>query len=102
MRFVFTFSLLIGSLNCQRLSVDLNIEEHGTRYRQTVEYDPVTKVFPFNLRKDHFIVISFQAVTYRVPQHNDVDSTVNIIHAASVRHSSAIAFVISLVPRTPC
>jgi len=66
MRFVYTFSLLIGSLNCQRLSVDLNIEEHGTRYRQTVEYDPVTK-----------------AVTYRVPQHNDVDSTVNIIHAAS-------------------
>ena len=45
MRFVYTFSLLIGSLNCQRLSVDLNIEEHGTRYRQTVEYDPVNKVF---------------------------------------------------------
>jgi len=48
------------------LSVDLNIEEHGTRYKQTVEYDPVT-----------------QALTYKVPHHNDVLSSINIIHADS-------------------
>ena len=46
MRYLPALFFLIGSLNCQRLSVDLNIEEHGTRYRQTVEYDPVTKVVP--------------------------------------------------------
>jgi len=48
------------------LSVDLNIEEHGTRYQQTVEYDPIT-----------------QAVTYKVPQHNDVLNSINIVHADS-------------------
>ena len=46
MRYLPALFFLIRGLNCQQLSVDINIEEHGTRYRQTVEYDPVTKVVP--------------------------------------------------------
>jgi len=66
MKFILASLLFVGCLHCEPLSVDVDIEEDGTRYKQKVEYDPVTK-----------------AVTYRVPSHNDVISSVNIIHAES-------------------
>merc|ERR1711953_984793 len=66
MKFILASLFFVGCLHCEPLSVDVDIEEDGTRYKQKVEYDPVTK-----------------AVTYRVPSHNDVISSVNIIHAES-------------------
>jgi hypothetical protein len=66
MKFILASLLFVGCLHCKPLSVDIDIEEDGTRYQQKVEYDPVTK-----------------AVTYSVPSHNDVISSVNIIHAES-------------------
>ena len=42
MKFLAAFCLL-GFLNCQHISVDVNIEEDGAQYKQIVEFDPESK-----------------------------------------------------------
>lgn len=58
--------LIIGFISCEQMSVDIDIEEHGTQYKETVEFDPNT-----------------MAVTYKVPAHNDIQGSVTIIHKDS-------------------
>jgi len=65
MKFLAAFCLL-GFLNCQHISVDVNIEEDGAQYKQIVEFDPESK-----------------AVTFRVPHHNQIVESVTIIHKKS-------------------
>ena len=50
MKFILASLLFVGCLHCEPLSVDVDIEEDGTRYKQKVEYDPVTKVVSVDRR----------------------------------------------------
>ena len=49
------------------LEADLHVSEHGAEYNETIEFDPITK-----------------AVTYQVPQHNDIMASTTIIHKPTV------------------
>ena len=50
MKFILASLFFVGCLHCEPLSVDVDIEEDGTRYKQKVEYDPVTKVLSVDRR----------------------------------------------------
>ena len=66
-------STLLHLCRGQILGTDLRIKEHGAEYNERIEYDPVTK-----------------AVTYQVPQHNDIMASTTIIHKPTVQLSSSL------------